>query len=85
MSSQPTDSISDNIVGDIQDSLFTGMFSYILVKIMTGKNPSISGILNMNTLKEGVMAGGGVAVYRRALRPVLNGMLKSQNLDGIAL
>ena len=85
MSAQPVDSISDNIVGDIQDSLFTGLFSYILVKALTGKNPSISGILNMNTLKEGVMAGGGIAIYRRAIRPVVSGMLKSQGLDGIAL
>ena len=85
MSAQPVDSISDNIVGDIQDSLFTGMFSYVLVKALTGKNPSISGILNMNTLKEGAMMGGGVAMYRRAVRPVVNGMLKSQGLDGVAL
>jgi len=83
--SEPVDSISDNIVGDLTDSLITGAFSYLIVKIMTGKNLNFKSIVNMNTAKEAVISGGGVAVFRRVLRPMLNSGLKNSGLDGVVV
>ena len=86
MSSQPTDELSDNIVGDLTDSMATGIFSYIITQIVLGKNPSFKSIVNMDTLKNGATAGAGIALYRRIGRPILNNALERGGLgNSIAL
>jgi len=82
---EPADTLNDNILMDMTDSLITGAFSYLIVRVLSGKSVTFKSIVNMNTAKEAVMAGGGVAVYRRAVRPMLNGALKQSGLDGVAL
>jgi len=82
---EPADTLNDNILMDMTDSLITGAFSYLIVRVLSGKSASFKSIVNMNTAKEMVMSGGGVAVYRRAVRPMLNGALKQGGLDGVVL
>lgn len=81
MSSQPTDELTDNIVGDIVDSLSTGIFANIVIQILTGKNPSFKSIVSMNTLNDGAKMGGAIALYRRVGRPMVNKAMNSAGLD----
>jgi len=83
MSSQPTDELSDNIVGDIVDSLSTGIFAHILVQVLTGKNPSFKSIVSMDTLNQGAKYGGGIALYRRVGRPMVNKAMNSAGVDNL--
>ena len=86
MSSQPTDELSDNIVGDLTDSFATGLFSYIMTQVLLGKNPSFKSIVSMDTLKNGATAGAGIALYRRVGRPILNNAMERGGLgNSIAL
>jgi len=83
MSSQPTDELSDNIVGDIVDSLSTGIFAHILVQVLTGKNPSFKSIVSMDTFNQDAKYGGGIALYRRVGRPMVNKAMNSAGVDNL--
>ena len=83
MSSQPTDELSDNIIGDITDALMTGIFSSILMKAMFGKNISMKSMLTVDTLMEGAKMGGAVALYRRLGRPVVNNLMNRSGLENV--
>jgi len=71
MSSEPTDQLSDNIVGDLTDSVATGIFAHLIMSVVFGKNPSVKSVLSMENLKTGVKMGGAVALYRRLGRPMV--------------
>jgi len=81
MSSEPTDELTDNIVGDITDAMMSGIFSSIIMKMMFGKNVSMKSLMNMETLKDGAKMGGSIALYRRLGRPAVNKMMGSSGMD----
>jgi len=72
MSSEPVDQLNDNVIGDLTDSMATGIFAHLLMSVLFNKNPSIKSVLSMENLKTGVKTGGAVALYRRVGRPMLN-------------
>ena len=79
MSSQPTDSLSDNLPGDLVDGMATGIFSHLLMSVLFNKNPSFKNIISMENLKTGVKMGGAVCLYRRVGRPMV---AKAMNAAG---
>ena len=72
----PASSTSDNIVGDLLDSASSGMFAHILTQLLFGKNVSMKSMLNMNTIKDGLKLGAGIALWRRAGRPIMDNALE---------
>ena len=83
MSSEPTDQLGDNIVGDMIDSMSTGLFSVVLMNVLFGKNPSFKNVLSMDTLQNGAKVGGSIALYRRVGRPMVNKAMNSAGMDNI--
>lgn len=83
---EPTDTLQDNIIGDMVDSLSTGIFAHVIVSLLFGKNISIKNIMKLDTLKEGAKYGAGVALFRRVGRPMLQkGMDASGMKDSFTL
>ena len=83
MASQPKDELTDNIVGDITDALFTGVFSSIIMKVLFGKNVSMKSMMSLETLKEGAKMGGAVALYRRVGRPAVNTIMNRSGMENM--
>ena len=73
--------ISDNMLGDVVDSLSTGFFATIIMKLLFEKNMSVKNMFNTNTLKDGLKMGGCVAAYRRVGRPIVNAGIKRAGFD----
>jgi len=79
---QPT----ENIVGDMTDSLMTGLFTTLMLQVMMGKSPSIKNVMSKNTLMDGLKTGGAILLYRRLGRSVVNNMMGRAGLgDTLAL
>ena len=78
---EPVDSLNDNVVGDVIDSMLTGIAAHFIVSYMFGKNPSIKNIISTNNLKDGLKMGVGVAAYKRVGRPAVNMMMGRSGLQ----
>ncbi len=83
MGTEPTDELSDNIVADMVDSMSTGLFATVLMNVLFGKSPSFKNILSMETLQNGAKLGGGIALYRRVGRPIMNKAMNSAGIDNM--
>lgn len=78
---EPAESLTDNIVGDVMDSLITGIAAQLIVSYVFGKNPSIKNIISTNNLKDGAKVGLGIAAYRRVGRQGLNMVMNRSGLQ----
>lgn len=81
--SEPTDQLTDNITGDLIDSMSTGLFATILMNVLFNKNPSVKSIMNMNTLKDGAKMGGAIALYRRVGRPMVSKAMNASGMENV--
>ena len=79
----PSESLTDNLTGDILDSLILGIGSHVILKLMFGKSPSIKNMINVDTLKEGAKLGASIGVMRRIGSPAINTMLQNSPVGGI--
>jgi len=80
---EPAESLTDNLVGDIVDSLLTGVGANLLVSLLFGKSPSFKNIMNLDMLKDGVKLGGAIGVYRRVARPMVNNVMNRSGMESL--
>jgi len=83
MGTEPSDELTDNVIGDLTDSLATGIFANLIMRVVFGKNPSMKSILSMDTLRDGAKLGGGIALYRRVGRPAMNKVMGASGLENM--
>ena len=72
----PVDAATDNISGDILDSMMSGVAAHMIVSVLMGKSPSVKNVLTTDSIKTGIKYGAGVALYRRVGRPMLNNAME---------
>lgn len=69
---EPAESLTDNMVHDVVDSMITGIAATLVVNYMFGKSPSLKNVLSKNTLVDGMKNGVAIGAYRRLGRPMMN-------------
>ena len=80
---EPSESITDNLTGDILDSMITGVAANLIVKLIFGKSPTFKNILNKELITDGAKLGVAIGSYRRIGRPMINNMMSRSNLSGM--
>ena len=78
---EPVDSLQDNMIMDIGDSMITGMAAHFLVSYAFGKNPSFKNVLSLGNLKDSLKYGVAVGAYRRIARPGINQIMNRGGLS----
>jgi len=80
---EPAQSLTDNMGGDIIDSMLTGMAAHLIVQMMFGKSPTIKNVLSMNTLKDSAKYGAAVGIYRRVGSPMINNIMNRSSMGNL--
>ena len=77
---EPADSLQDNMIHDIGDSMLTGMAAHMLVSWAFSKNPSFKNVLSLSNVKDGLKYGVAVGAYKRLGRPAINQIMNRGGL-----
>ena len=80
VSNEPVDSLQDNMIMDIGDSMITGMAAHFLVSWAFSKNPSFKNVLSLGNVKDGLKYGVAVGAYKRLGRPAINQIMNRGGL-----
>ena len=77
---EPSESITDNLTGDLIDSMITGVAANLIVKLIFGKSPTLKNVLNKELITDGAKLGISIGAYRRVGRPLINNMMNRSNM-----